>query len=181
MARLVIGIDPGTGSSSAAGFVAFIPAERRIVRAEAIWPQLPKLTTFGRIKEICERIEVLYGDACFAAGVTSAETLIGCEDFVIQGKGGVTLQRFIGATLSRFPFDATQRFCQNTSVKRVVGSAGGKSDKREVSHGVLAYFAAHEPSRKIIADAVARLDFDLVDAAAIGIAAWQGETGEGIK
>lgn len=163
---IVVGIDPGTGSSSACGLAVFDSETRDILLAKAIWPSSPRYfkPTHHRIKNIVSQLETQL------KSYAGPDTLIAIESFVMRGKGGETLQRMIGATLTALPYECQVVEVQNTTMKLWVGKSG-KASKAEVGQGVSDFFDCNEPSSLTIDGFVNALEFDVIDALGIAVAA----------
>ena len=163
---LVIGIDPGTGVTSPAGLVVF-DTETRIIYEAA------QITTTTRIHHrVISTVAAQLGAFIQRAADKERKTLVCHEDFVMRGKGGVTLQRLIGAIFTHIPkegFDVESVY--NTRVKMFTGGDGA-SDKAKVAAGVLKYFEKNLDSFKTVRAWINAGLWDLTDAAAIGIAGW---------
>lgn len=158
---IVVGCDPGTGVKSPTGFVAFDPSDKHIIHFTNV--KSKSKTTEGRAKDISKRVSELITELEVEPGVFCI------ENFVMRGKGGQTLQRFIGAVLSHLPdgWEIKQPF--NTAVKRIV-AGDGDADKLEVAQGVSRYFQRNLESYKIIEELTLHEEWDILDAFAIGIA-----------
>jgi Holliday junction resolvasome RuvABC endonuclease subunit len=161
---IVVGCDPGTGVKSPTGLVSFDSGSKVIFGFTNI--RSKSKTTEGRAKDIAievgERVsELKPGTFCI-------------ENFVMRGKGGQTLQRFIGAVLSHLPegWEIKQPF--NTAVKRIV-AGDGDADKRGVAEGVHKFFYRNPKSSKIIEELILNEEWDILDAFAIGIAGVSNE------
>ncbi len=183
---LLLAIDPGTGSSSPTGIAVIDLSNKTLVMTAAIWPdssskrQLPshlqrpvttltktereelrKFKAVIRTKEICEQTLDLIKDDI---------TYVAIESFVMYGQSGETLQRFIGAMLTRIPDHIDMIEVGNTNMKKYV-SGTGKGDKGDVARGLLKYFAHSITSIDQINQLIATQEWDRVDAIGIGITA----------
>jgi Holliday junction resolvasome RuvABC endonuclease subunit len=161
----IIGLDPGTGSSSPAGFVDF-DSETGVIY-DFLTISSKERNANDRIRDIAAKI---------SKRVTSEHDLITVETFYLRGKGGQTLQRFIGAAIyGTAPVPLQEVY--NTTVKRLVGGAGN-ADKRDVAYGVLDWFTAkNDDSAEGIKRLIYEERFDELDAFAIGIAGYELFTG----
>ena len=164
--RLVIGLDPGTGVTSPTGFVAFDPDARVLVHSERIWAPP------GDISQRCR-----YVAACVEESLLAIDPEMECsvyiESFVMRGKAGENLARLTGALMAAVPEHLQPvRTVHNTTVKKVVGGHG-RADKIQVAQGVLDYFREAELTRAEVETLIDKADWDILDAAAIGIAGHQ--------
>ncbi len=161
--RYVVAVDPGTGVKSPAGLAIFDPITLDISAAEALW--------CPNDKDPDKRIRFIV--AAFSSALKfykNEELALFCiEDFVMRGKGGVTLQKMIGAVVSRVPDEIPVIHVQNTRVKSLV-AGNGAADKLEVGLGVLKYFSKNERSAAQISLLIEDEEWDILDAFAIGIA-----------
>jgi Holliday junction resolvasome RuvABC endonuclease subunit len=165
----IAAIDPGTGVSSPTGLVIF-DSEGTIELVTTVRPAVTMKDTNQRLRwitsEVLKKVDRYDG-----------VDLICCETFVMRGKGGQTLQRFIGAAIATSPESVPLQEVYNTTVKRLVGGAGN-ADKRDVAYGVLDWFTAkNDDSAEGIKRLIYEERFDELDAFAIGIAGYELFTG----
>ncbi len=163
---LVVAIDPGSGSSSACGLAAITPENRAIVCTRAFWPLKYTNPAVKRIKDIVEQLDAQL--KMLAVEFPQRTIVVGIESFVMRGKGGETLQRFIGAALSRVAFDYKIIEIQNTTMKKWVGGRGASS-KEDVAIGVAAFFAPNDASAGLVSSLIEDNEADVIDALGIGI------------
>jgi Holliday junction resolvasome RuvABC endonuclease subunit len=161
--KLVVGIDPSSGSTSPVGFAVFIPETREVVYTEAI--HVKKNEFRLRIKEISARISEL-----MLSIDPDAEVTVYIEKFVMAGKPGEMLARASGAIIAALPANVNFDEVQNTTVKKIVGS-NGRADKLAVAKGVHTWFG----SQPLIEDAIQKEQWDILDALAIGLTGWLRE------
>lgn len=166
MKYLVIAIDPGSGSSSACGLAAILPERREIVCTRAFWPLRYQQPAVKRIKDIVEQLDAQL--KMLAVEHPQRTIVVGIESFVMRGKGGETLQRFIGAALSKIAYDWRIVEIQNTTMKKYVGGRGA-SLKSEVAIGVAKYFADNASAAGLVESLMADHEEDVIDALGIGI------------
>ena len=160
MRHLVIGIDPGTGVKSPLGVVAFDPATKEIVLvAEGTSKRKP-------LRLRLQDVLVAYQDALAELAPKTSTVFI--EQFVMQGKGGETLQRLIGATLFLTPEEIEIFEVNNKQVKLCVGGSGS-AEKLQVAEGVARYFRSSPKSREQIKALILAERWDVLDAFAIAI------------
>lgn len=170
---IVFSIDPGTGVKSACGIAVLSVKpgqEPELLHIEDVWAIRPQPTTMMRIRDVVDQVEQLMtewyekSDGSFAVAI---------ESFVMRGKGGETLQRFIGAVLTRVPTNKTKIIeVANTKMKKFVGGTG-KADKELVLKKVLIKFPAND---KLILAGI-REQYDGIDAVGIGLTAIDLEGG----
>lgn len=150
----IMGIDPGTGLSSPAAMFVYDSNSFRIIHYEKFTSKKKDATC--RIREIAlniaDRISYFKPD------------LFCIENFVMRGKGGETLQRFIGSLIPFTKEEIPFLQIQNTTVKKVVGGSG-KAEKLQVAEGVLEYFTGSLTIKKLLEEE----QWDILDAAAIAI------------
>lgn len=155
---IVLGIDPGTGLNSPAAIFVFDAVTKKIIYSDEYSSKKKDATS--RIREIALKIAQKIG--------YFRPDLFCIENFVMRGKGGETLQRFIGSlipfTLEVVPFIQVQ----NTTVKKMVGGTG-KAEKPEVALGVLNYFEGISDIQTLIDNE----KWDTLDAAAIAISGYE--------
>jgi Holliday junction resolvasome RuvABC endonuclease subunit len=165
--QLIVGLDPGTGISSPTGFCCFDPITLDIYYAGNIGTKRKALQ--HRIKEISDIVENTLIDV--QARFPEANITVAIESFVMRGKGGETLQRLIGSFLGRLPYHFNLIHVQNSTVKLIVGGHG-RSSKEQVAAGLLTIFGANSSSLKQIEQLTSASAWDILDALAIGAAAW---------
>jgi Holliday junction resolvasome RuvABC endonuclease subunit len=173
MSYLIVGVDPGTGSSSPTGFTVFNPETLELLYAANIWPKNKEVRY--RIKEISEIISNTFAE--IEERYTDKKIIVGIEYFVMRGKGGETLQRLVGSIMGRLPYHWDFLEPQNSTVKlQVAGS--GKAEKIEVARGLLEIFNDNPRSLQYIKDWMAAGEYDLLDSLAIGWTAWLTSTNQ---
>lgn len=165
---IIFAIDPGTGVKSACGVAVIEQAPNgtlELIHIEDIWPKQAHSSTMMRIRDIVDQVEELMG--YYYENKGAHEFGVAIESFVMRGKGGETLQRFIGAVLTRVPSTKTHIIeVQNTTMKKFVGGTG-KADKELVLKKVLIQFPANQ---KLILAGV-KQQYDGIDAVGIGLTA----------
>lgn len=166
MKYLVIAIDPGSGSSSACGLCAILPESKEIVLTSALWPLKFHQPAVKRIKDIVEQLDAQL--KMLAIQYPQRTIVVGIESFVMRGKGGETLQRFIGAALSKVAYDWKIVEIQNTTMKKWVGGSGA-SLKSAVALGVAEYFKPNAASAGLVDSLISDHEDDVLDALGIGI------------
>jgi len=129
----VFGIDPGSGSSSPAAIALYDRIEKEVIWTHAIWPlgykkRCGNMEPIVRIKMIVTQMEKVWEQTI--QNYPTNEIGIAIENFVIQGKGGATLQMFRGAAMCIFPVTQEIIDIPNTTMKRIAGNSGkaGKED-----------------------------------------------------
>lgn len=163
---LVVGIDPGTGSSSPLGVVIVDFLDREILATQEFWSD--EKTASKRIRDISEKLrDFLPSDIYLAVS----------EYFVMRGKGGETLARMVGAIIASLPRQAIFTETQNSTVKRIIGGHG-RASKEEVAEGVLEYFSENERSFAVVTELLHNEQFDLLDALAIAICGYERQRQE---
>lgn len=137
--KYVIGIDPGTGSSSPAAIAFYDKHTNQVLWSMDLWPlgykaNSKNMTAIYRIKLIINQIDKLWKETILK--YPANQIGISIENFVMVGKGGATLQMFRGAALCVFP--ATQRIVDvpNTTMKRIAGGKGS-ADKGQIADGLI--------------------------------------------
>ena len=164
---LVIAIDPGTGKASPTGLTVFDPYTKEIYLTENLEPTHQSLQ--HRLRDIAdafsERMET------FDTELAEYRLLVCIESFIIKGKSGETLQRLIGALMSRLPYRADMIEVQNTTVKLRVGGHG-HADKELVAIGVRDWFSDNLASFELTNKLLSCKEYDILDSLAIGVAGW---------
>ena len=158
----VIGVDPGTGSSSPLGVVLIDFDTLDILEYAEYWSEGRKDAT-TRIREIAQK---------FCTSWPDVVDMVAIEYFVMRGKGGETLSRMVGAVIGCLPPMAMFVEVQNTTVKKIVAGHGAGS-KEDVADGVLAYFSSNENSLALITEWTHDERWDLIDAVAIAVTAYE--------
>lgn len=161
--RIIVGIDPSSGSTSPAGFAVFCPESKEILYTEAITVKKRELRY--RIRDISTRVSEL-----MLAIDPDADVTVFLEKFVMAGKPGEMLARASGAIISALPEHVKFDEVQNTTVKKVVGG-NGRAEKYQVAKGVYNWFG----SQPLLEDAIEKEQWDIVDALAIGLTGWLRE------
>lgn len=159
---IVIGIDPGTGSSSPTGILIYDTETLEILYAAEIGASHRDVDR--RIKKIVDSLRPIFQTLIDA----NYKFLTSIEYFVMAGKSGEMLHRLIGGILTLIPEDMPIIHIQNTTVKLIVGG-DGRADKAQVARGVYAHFYSNEVSRKIVDEALFLGHYDKLDAGAIAI------------
>jgi Holliday junction resolvasome RuvABC endonuclease subunit len=163
--RIVVGLDPGTGVSSPTGFAAFDPDSRDLLYHSNLVSKHKPLST--RIKDIAE--QVADGLATIDPDV---EVFVFTETFMMRGKSGQNLQRLIGALTAAVPYQYQPvGEVYNTTVKKVVAGHGA-ADKSQVAAGVYAWGSENAETKLQLDALIARGEWDVLDAFAIGLAGW---------
>lgn len=165
---LVVGIDPGTGVSSPLGIALFDSETREII-------EYAEFRTTTRIHHrVISTVSAQVGGFIERANVRAAGAgrplLVACEDFVLRGKGGVTLQRLIGAIFTHVPKSAEFELVQNTRVKAYAGG-NGDAGKRELALAIRPYFERDASALRHINEWIKTEHWDITDALAIGVSA----------
>jgi len=131
----VFAIDPGTGSSSPAAICLYDRIEKEVIWSYDLWPLGYKarggsMTNIHRIKLIIDQMDKIWADTITKFPINQIG--ISIENFVMQGKGGATLQMFRGAALCVFP--PTQKIVnvQNSAMKKIAGGKGS-ADKEQIA------------------------------------------------
>jgi len=163
---IVVGIDPGTGVKSPCGVAAFTVAQKTILLAANVSSKQR-----NQLKNLRCLPEEVYQTINEAVDVQHdpQQVKIYLEEIVMRGKGGVTLQRHIGAVISRFPMLTPIDTVGVTRVKRLV-TGNGDAEKREVGLGVIKFFGSNPESESIVKDYFEDSQWDILDAFAIAIA-----------
>ena len=165
VAPIIVGIDPGTGSSSPTGLAIFDSSNNELLLACDIGSKHKALQ--HRIKEISDVVE-----ATLMELVPSKRPIIVCiEYFVMKGKGGESLQRLVGSIMGRLPMHFQLEFVQNSTIKKEL-AGHGQADKTSVAFGVLDYFAKNKETTEHIKGLLLAKNFDTLDALAIGVTGW---------
>ena len=173
---LVIAADPGTGISSPTGFAVFEPETKEIHYLANIGTKRKALQ--HRLRDIADVFSNTIED--IDREFKDHTILVCIEYFVMRGKGGETLQRLIGALMSRLPYHFELMHIQNSKVKLML-AGHGHADKSLVALGVLEYFRENNVSEAYIKDLTLRKESDILDALAIGVAGWQIHQDEQVK
>lgn len=157
--RILVGIDPGTGSRSGLGFAAVDGDTGRILALHTLWTSkdTKKAQAWVRIRELASVLK---------EGLTMIEPNleeIFIESFVMQGKSGETLARMVGAVIGTIPERTRFTEVANTRVKKLVGGKGDM-DKLQVAQGLLKIYSA---DADLIQAHINSSDWDSLDALAI--------------
>jgi Holliday junction resolvasome RuvABC endonuclease subunit len=137
---LICGIDPGSGKSSPSAVVAFDPETKYIESVKII----------NGSKDFTEAMLASPNELGDYISVLPEDTKYYIEKFVMRGRGGETLQKFVGAFLHKlYSRSKDVSFVQNTSVKALIG-AHGQCSKEDIGIGVLSWFSDNDLSVKII-------------------------------
>ncbi len=162
---LVVGIDPGTGSSSPTALVAFDPITKRIHAAKLVghgskysWVRINNISRI--VGEFFKQLEY------------EASLFVVCENFYMRGKGGETLQRMIGGYVAQLRQLDKWHEVQNTTVKKHL-TGTGRATKDQVAESVKAWFASSVDSTKLLKHFSHEENNDIFDAFAIGISGYE--------
>lgn len=130
--RYIIGIDPSSGSKSALGLALYDSLENRVIETAAIHPDRDrKQPTYHRIKSLAINATGIINEWADAY-----DCKVHIEWTIMQGLGGQTLQRAIGAIMALIPFHVPIFEVHNIGTKKnLTGRA--KSDKYEMASALL--------------------------------------------
>ena len=157
-----MGVDPGTGKQSGAGFAVIDLERNSLIGAKSIWCKTGAGSpTWRRIQDIA----LTLGQEL--SQVEASRLFI--ESFVMRGKGGETLARFVGAVMPVMPLSMDFKEVSNKRVKLLV-SGRGDDGKQAVAEAVHDHFSHCEKSLELIEELIVAEDWDAIDAIAIGIA-----------
>lgn len=166
--QILAAIDPGSGVSSDTGFIALDLATGEILYALEIGTERSELR--HRLADITGTVQALLTDLANRGNVQCY-----VESFVMQGKGGETLQRLIGAFMACCPDEVYLEHVQNSTVKKTM-AGHGHADKASVAIGTLMFFEKELPNEKTaeyIKALIKNKKFDILDALAIGVTGWK--------
>lgn len=169
---LVVGIDPGTGVSSGTGLSVFNADNKEILLIEEIMAGNKRDKAEHRIRHIAGIIEGAILD--LEKSAPNAQVVVCIEEFVMRGKGGLLLQRLVGALISRIPYRYRVVHVQNTRVKSVI-TGHGHADKKTVALGVESWFSDNADSKTRVTKLIKERQYDVLDSLAIGIAGYELE------
>lgn len=163
MNRIVVAIDPGTGSAesgSACGVAIYNKNTDTLLTAFELRAN-SKTPAYKRILEISHQLRDVLASAKAKYGPLEVRT----ESFVMRGKGGETLARLVGALIASLPSDCTFAEVHNITLKKDLTGFGG-ADKGDIGLALVKRFPKQ-------VDAVQRLidtkQEDALDAIAIAI------------
>lgn len=169
-ADMIIGIDPGTGITSPTG-IAIFRSNGYIEKLATI--SSTKRENLDRLRDVAAGIK---------REVPNRNALLVIETFIMQGKGGQTLQRLIGAVIAAAPEKVKVADVFNTTVKRIV-AGNGAAEKIQVAQGVLKWFKTRKDVKRTSVETVTKLislkQWDILDALAIGIAGYEENKRDG--
>jgi Holliday junction resolvasome RuvABC endonuclease subunit len=157
---IIMGVDPGTGASSYTGVGVFDTNTKEIYGVYIL--KTVEKTADKRIRECAEEFDRVLDN------YLEQELVVCLETTVMQGKGGQTYQKLVGAFVGRIPLHVEIRHVYNTSVKLTVGGTG-KAAKEQVAAGVLKYFSSNKASAELVQELIDNEDWDETDALAVGI------------
>jgi Holliday junction resolvasome RuvABC endonuclease subunit len=171
---LVVGVDPGSGVSSPTGLCAIDTNAKDILFVRNV--STKRIRLHHRLRDISTHLEGFLKtlDGAPVAKDCDGPVLFSIESFVMRGKAGETLQRLIGAFLSRVPFEWGVVEVPNTRLKKIIGGHGS-ADKREVAHGVYVWFSGNSQSQATVERLIRDQEWDQTDALALAIAAFETE------
>ena len=160
MRRIIFAIDPGTGSSSACGICVYDPNTVKIITTLEVWPELQK-PTWKRLRDMQTQVMHLLNAARDIHGPLEVRT----ESFVMRGKGGETLARFIGGVIAHLPWDSEFVEVHNIILKRnITGNA--RADKSEMGEALKKKVPL---CIALIQEMIDNKSWDAIDAACIAI------------
>ena len=162
--KKVVGIDISSGARSAVGFAVVDTANLQILHTNDFKPNAtPDLRK--RIKQI----------AAFLASefkkleAENEDYIIIVESTVMQGSGGQSLQRAIGAAMTVSPSARRLEFVYPMSVKKHITGVGKGSDKKAIADGLKKWF----PNNELLFQLTASSRWDILDAVAIALTGWE--------
>lgn len=162
--KKVVGIDISSGARSSVGFAVVDIKEMQILHVTdfkpAATPDLRK-----RIKQIAAFLATEFKKL----EAVNEEYIIIIESTVMQGIGGQSLQRAIGATMTVSPSARRLEFVYPMSVKKHVTGVGKGSDKKAIAEGLKKWF----PNNELIFQLTASSRWDILDAVGIALTGWE--------
>jgi Holliday junction resolvasome RuvABC endonuclease subunit len=165
--KKVVGIDISSGARSSLGFAVVDIEEMKILHTTDFKPA-PTPDLRKRIKQIAaflatefKKLEALEEDY-----------IIVIESTVMQGVGGQSLQRAIGAAMLVCPAARRLEFVYPMSVKKHVTGVGKGSDKKAIADGLKKIFKDKE-SLETVWNLTASSRWDMLDAVAIALTGWE--------
>lgn len=167
---IIIGIDPSTGSRSAVGFaVVDMTQPDKPVILKAVEFQIPKTVDLRpRLKHIAALVAKEFKEL----EAKDADYLITIESTVMQGKGGQSLQRAIGAILTISPSARRFEEVYPMSVKKHVTGIGKSGDKKAIAEGLKRIFSDKQ-SLELIFNLTASSRWDTLDSIAIALTGYE--------
>lgn len=172
MIQYVFAIDPGTGSSSPAAVAFFDAKNQEVIWSADIWPlgykpssRKDRMLPHVRIKMIFDQITKLWEQT--VAEYPLNRIGVCTENFVMQGKGGATLQQMRGAVLCIFPLSVSITEVNNKTMKKVAGGHGG-ADKEQIGEFLI---KALPKSAEVLKELLDLEAWDQIDAIGLAYAA----------
>jgi len=168
--KIVIGIDPGTGSKSNTGLAILNMEDMEIILSCELSPMSKYGTPDERIYDISsEYSDVL--SMIVDGGVKDEDIMVVFEHFVMKGKSGETMNRLIGGLIGRTKYQTYH--INNLVVKKKMTGFGGSDDKKAVGRGLESVFRDNHTAVKIIKDLIDAEKWDRLDAIAIGVSGYE--------
>lgn len=159
--KYIVGIDPSSGARSAIGLALIDLVDNKIMYTQSI--MVPQN------KDLRPRLKYIMSELIkFFKHIESFELedyAIGYETTVMQGKGGQTLQRAIGAIIAVTPSNRPLFEISNMQMKLIAGGSG-KADKKDIAESLKRIF----PKSEILFNLTAGSHWDIIDAIGIGVA-----------
>lgn len=167
---IVVGIDPSTGSRSSVGFsiIDFTNKEAPVI-VKATEFQIPKTV---ELRPRLKHIAALIAKEFRALEEQDAPYLIVIETTVMQGVGGQSLQRAIGAIMTISPSTRQFKEVYPMSVKKHVTGIGKSGDKRAIADGLKKFFK-DQTSLETLFQLTASSRWDTLDSIAIALTGWE--------
>jgi Holliday junction resolvasome RuvABC endonuclease subunit len=165
--KKVVGIDISSGARSSLGFAVVDMTSLQILHTNdfkpAATPDLRK-----RIKQIAAFLATEFKKL----EAEEEDYIIIIESTVMQGIGGQSLQRAIGAAMLVCPAPRRLEFVYPMSVKKHVTGVGKGSDKKAIADGLKRVFS-DKHSLELIWNLTASSRWDMLDAVAIALTGWE--------
>lgn len=162
--KKVVGIDISSGARSSLGFAVVDMANLKILHTTDFKPA-PTPDLRKRIKQIAAFLATEFKKL----EALDEDYIIVIESTVMQGIGGQSLQRAIGAAMLVCPAARRLEFVYPMSVKKHVTGVGKGSDKRAIADGLKKWF----PNNELIFQLTASSRWDMLDAVAIALTGWE--------
>lgn len=163
--RIRLGIDQGTGASSAMGVALYDPNTDELLGAWELRPSMRK-PSWQRIRDITLQAKSIIDTAIAKHGPLEVRF----EGVVLRNRGGQILAWSVGAIIGHIPLSCTVSEVHNITLKRfITGNAG--ADKRAMGEGLIRYFEklnkgeALDAVRKLIDNNMS----DAIDAVCIAV------------
>lgn len=162
--KKVVGIDISSGARSSVGFAVIDMSSLQVLHTNDFKP-----ATTPDLRKRIKQIAAFLASEFKKLEADNKDYIIIIESTVMQGLGGQSLQRAIGAAMTVSPSARRLEFVYPMSVKKYITGVGKGSDKKAIAEGLKKWF----PNNELIFQLTASSRWDTLDAIGIALTGWE--------